>query len=109
MNGVKTLNKKKNKNMNNDENEYGNLFGDWSKRPIDGNEGIAILDRWFESEVWKDICSEADYGCDDSLQLMEDISEHLRNLVFHLENDSNRERVEYELKVFADLIRDYME
>jgi hypothetical protein len=95
--------------MNNDENEYGNLFGDWNERPIEGNEGITILDRWFESPVWRGICDEAETGCDDSLELMEDISEHLRNLIFHLENDSNRERVEYELKVFADLVRDYME
>ena len=87
----------------NDENY--NLYGEWNDRP----EEIDILDTWFESKTWKCICRDADMGDKDSAALMEDISEHLRCLIFHLENDSPKSRIDYELKLFSELVKDFLE
>ena len=92
--------------MKND--EY-NLFGDWNDRPIGDSISIEILDRWFDSEVWDQICEEADYGDEDSVEFMETISNHLANMIFHLEKNSSKSRIDYELKAFSDLVKDYLE
>tara|TARA_B100000700_G_C14375498_1_gene548048 strand:+ start:201 stop:464 length:264 start_codon:yes stop_codon:yes gene_type:complete len=86
-------------------NEYGNLYGPWEDKP----DEIDILDTWFESKAWKCICTDAENGCKDSEELMENISEHLRCLIFHLQNESPKSRVDYELRLFSDRIKDFLE
>lgn len=85
--------------------DYNDIYGDWNDKP----DEIDILDTWFESRAWDCICRDAENGCRDSEELMLNISEHLRCLIFHLQNDSPKSRVDYELKIFSDLIKDFLE
>ena len=66
-----------------------------------------ILDRWFASDTWKQICKDGENGCDDSIQLMEQVNNQLTSLIFHLKNDSNSNRVKYEISWFVDLCDDF--
>lgn len=66
-----------------------------------------ILDRWFASDTWKQICKDGESGCDDSIQLMEQVNNQLTSLIFHLKNDSNSNRVKYEISWFVDLCDDF--
>ena len=66
-----------------------------------------ILDRWFTSEAWSTITTDADQGCPDSLQLMEQVNEQLNSVIFHLKNDSGADRLVYELRYFEDLCDDF--
>jgi hypothetical protein len=67
--------------------------------------GLRMLDEWFASGTWKGICKDANDGDNDSLELMENVSTRLCSLIFQLENNSPRHRIDYEineLKLFID-------
>lgn len=66
-----------------------------------------ILDRWFGSDAWEQIQSDGRSGCKDSLELMEQVNDQLGNLIFHLSNESNAEKILYELDYFHDLCVKY--
>lgn len=66
-----------------------------------------ILERWFASDTWKQICVDGDNGCSDSIHLMEQVNEQLSSLIFHLKNKSSGERVKYEINWFIDLCEDF--
>ena len=92
--------------MSNEEDN--NLHGEWKDQPID-DDRIGLLDSWFQSQAWRNICRDADNGDKDSEELMVAISEHLCNLIFHLDNDSPESRVNYELQLFHDAIKDFLD
>lgn len=66
--------------------------------------GYDILERWFGSVTWTDICNSDD---DDSLELMETINGHLTSLIFHIQNKSAEDRLQYELKFFMELCEQF--
>ena len=66
-----------------------------------------LLERWFASDAWMGISESASDGDEDSLQLMEEVSEQLANLIFHLQNQSGDARVQYELAYFQTLCDDF--
>jgi len=70
-------------------------------------DGHNLINKWFASEAWSQICIDADAGDDDSIELMDEISEDLNNLVFHLQNKSGDNRISYELEKFQSLIDDF--
>ena len=65
------------------------------------------LDRWFESEQWREVMEGAQRGCIDSMELMEEVNEYLTSLVFHLRNGSSEHRIAYELRYFETLCDDF--
>lgn len=71
------------------------------------NTNTRLLDRWFGSDVWREIVDEAETGHEDSMWMMEHVSQHLASLTFHLNNDSGDTRVEYELSFFEELCDDF--
>jgi hypothetical protein len=72
-----------------------------------GEHAAELLDRWFASDTWEQICNDADSGDQDSIELMEQVSWHLTSLSFHLQNDSGQDRVLYEMQYFAQLCDDF--
>ena len=66
-----------------------------------------LLDRWFGSDVWREIVDEAEAGDEDSMWMMEHVSMHLASLTFHLNNESGDARIEYELSFFEELCDDF--
>ena len=84
------------------------MYNDWQDNTDSGLDSLQLLDRWFGSPVWKSICIDADTGCTDSQELMETCSEFLRELVFHLENNSPKSRIDYEMKMFGSVIEPYL-
>ena len=71
-----------------------------------GNE-LEVLDKWFNSEVWADIVASADADCKDSLEVMENVSTHLGNLTWHMQNNSKKTRVDYEIKLLEDYVNQF--
>jgi hypothetical protein len=71
-----------------------------------GNE-LAALDRWFNSEEWAGIVASADADCKDSLEVMEHVSDHLGSLTWHMQNDSPKSRVDYEIKMLENYIKQF--
>lgn len=69
----------------------------------DNIQAHEILERWFQSKVWTQICSDADEDDQDSIELMEEVNERLRNLLFHLGNESGQKRIQYEMNYFLQL------
>lgn len=65
------------------------------------------LDRWFNSKCWNEVVSDADKGCPDSVELMEEVSSQLCSLTWHLKNNSDQDRVDYELNFFSQLCDDF--
>lgn len=68
---------------------------------------VEIIDMWFNSGAWKQICKEADDEDQDSVDLMDEINENLRSLLFHLSNGSGNNRIDYEMKYFQQLCYDF--
>ena len=73
----------------------------------DAEQAVDVMDRWFNSDVWEVICEDADQGDQDSIELMEEISNHLGSLTFHLKNESGHDRVQYEMSYFTKLCDDF--
>ena len=69
--------------------------------------GEVVIDRWFTSDLWKEICRNADDGDEDSQELMEQVNMQLSSLIFHAANNSTVTRIEYELKYFIRLCDDF--
>lgn len=72
-----------------------------------GRCGSQLLERWFGSEAWMGISESASDGDEDSLQLMEEVSDQLASLIFHLHNQSGDARMQYELAYFQALCDDF--
>lgn len=66
-----------------------------------------ILDLWFESSAWEQITKDSMSGCKDSTKLMERVNDQLGSLIFHLSNESNAEKIVYELNYFVNLCNDF--
>lgn len=66
-----------------------------------------VLDLWFSSDAWKQISDDSEKGCKDSIELMERVNDQLGNLIFHLSNESNEQKILYEIKFFVDLCNDF--
>lgn len=66
-----------------------------------------IIDMWFDSDVWKNIVAFADDGDEDSLELMERCNEQLSSLMFHINNNSGKTRIDYEVSYFKKLCLDF--
>lgn len=66
-----------------------------------------LLDLWFASDAWEQITVDASDGCKNSIDLMERVNDQLANLIFHLNNESNSEKIVHELKFFAQLCDDF--
>lgn len=66
-----------------------------------------LIRRWFDSDQWSMVLQHADKGCEDSVELMEEVNDHLGSLIFHLQNESGPSRVQYELKYFDNLCDDF--
>ena len=71
------------------------------------NEHTDGLDRWFESDAWKQITQDADAGDEDSKELMQQVSDQMGNLLFHLHNESSDKKILYELSYFDKLCDDF--
>ena len=69
--------------------------------------GESIIDAWFSSDAWKDIMRDAEQGDQDSEELVDKINDQLVSLIFHMQNGSSQDRLEYELKLFYQLCVDF--
>jgi hypothetical protein len=67
--------------------------------------GQDVLNKWFSSEQWNHIC-ETDEEC--CVELMERVSDHLGSLIFHIQHNSGESRIQYELKFFTDLCKEFV-
>lgn len=85
--------------------EYYNL--PWEEDNNSDDDEHALLNRWFGSPAWSGICDNAESGDTDSLQLMEEVSDQLVSLIFHLNNGSDEPRIQYELNYFSTLCEDF--
>jgi hypothetical protein len=65
-----------------------------------------LIDKWFGSDIWSIIVEQANDGDEESMQLMERVSDQLCSLIFYIRNNSH-ERVRYEMDFFSDLIEEY--
>lgn len=65
------------------------------------------ITRWFDSDQWSMVLDHADNGCNDSVDLMEEVNDHLCSLIFHLKNESGADRVQYELEYFDNLCNEF--
>lgn len=71
------------------------------------NNPHELLDQWFASDAWKSIVQWADDGDEDSTELMERVNDQLASLIFHLENESDPQRIKYEINYFKKLMKDF--
>lgn len=80
------------------------MFNGWA----DNNPPeLEAMDRWFDSDVWSNIVQHADNDCEDSLEVMDTVNEHLGSLVWHMKNQSSKSRIDYEIKQFEKYINQF--
>ena len=65
------------------------------------------LDKWFNSDSWAAIVASADADCEDSLEVMEHVSNHLGSLTWHMQHDSPKDRVDYEIKQLEKYVKQF--
>ena len=82
-------------------------FDEFDSQQYQNNVNMSVIDRWFGSDHWSSICSNADTGCEICLEMMERVSDMLGSLIFHLQNKSGDVRVQYELSQFDDLVNEF--
>lgn len=79
-------------------------YNDWNDSKEDAS---TLLEKWFSSASWEEICTDAETGDKDSISLMEDVNSQLTSLIFHLHNNSGENRIQYELNYFTTLCADF--
>lgn len=72
------------------------MYNNYDDRPLD-LIAMQEIDKFVSSETYNVICREADQGCEDSIKVLEQVSDMMGSLCFHLENKSGKERLDYEL------------
>tara|TARA_R110002110_G_scaffold51016_1_gene150303 strand:- start:464 stop:748 length:285 start_codon:yes stop_codon:yes gene_type:complete len=75
----------------------------------EGNEDIKLLDEWFSGPLWRRVCDEANDGDADSMALMENVNTILASLLFHMQSNTDKHRVDYELTQFRAVIDDFIQ
>ena len=70
---------------------------DWNEEYGAPDETFAQFDRFIKSKLYRKICDDADAGDKDSLEVMEQIADMLSNVCWHLDNESDNGRVDYEI------------
>lgn len=80
---------------------FQHMYGQW------GRDEMKMLDDWFDSEHWANVCALADQGNDSCSELMQRVCDMLGSLIFHLENESGQQRVSYELDQFRKLLSQF--
>ena len=78
-------------------NSNNDMFNGWADNTP---PELEVMDRWFSSDVWNDIVRHADNDCEDSLEVMDTVNDHLASLCWHMKNNSSKSRVDYEIKLF---------
>lgn len=71
------------------------------------SECWSVIDKWFNSDAWNVIVQDAEGDDQDSIDLMEEVSDNLNSLIFHLNNSSGVTRIEYEINKFRQLLFDF--
>jgi len=90
--------------------DWGSSESDESWEDASNNKDIEFLDRFIESEIYKQICLDADMRKDpDSIVFLDSIIIHLDSIMFHINRDSTKDRVDYELLKFRELVKDFLE
>jgi|SaaInlStandDraft_2_1057019.scaffolds.fasta_scaffold279229_1 hypothetical protein len=85
-----------------------NLTPGWEDEPID-SPYTNILDEWFRSDIYKTVVNQAVLGDSDSMELLDQVDSHLDAATFHINNGSDRKRVDYEVEQMANIIRPFLE
>lgn len=83
--------------------QFDNLYGPWN----DDDADLTAVNNWFESDAWNNICMHGEKGDADSLQVMEQVHTMLSSLIFHMKQDNNHTRVQYEIDQFNRLTQEY--
>lgn len=71
------------------------------------SENRSPVEQWFSSDAWESIINSAEDGDQDSVELMEMVNDQLNSLIFHLKNESNQSRIDYELSYFTKLCKEF--
>ena len=74
---------------------------------VEQQDEYNVLDRWFQSDQWRDVLESAQTGCVDSLELIQEVNDHLTSIIFHMKNSTYKQRIMYELKYFETLCDDF--
>ena len=89
--------------MDNYNNDW-NPTNDWNDEYGQADNDFAEFDRFVNSKLYRTICDDADRGDEDSIQVMQQIADVLGNVVWHLEHNSPRSRIEYEIKCMNEYV-----
>ena len=95
--------------MHNNKDEEGSPERDWDDIYGTPDNSFAEFDRFVKSDLYRGICTDADEGDPDSLEIMEKISDMLGNVCWHLENKSDDTRIKYEIKCMNDFVKSWGE
>lgn len=63
-----------------------------------------MIDVFVNSDIYKQICVDADEGDQDSLDMLQYLANMLGSLCFHLSNESGDDRIRYEMKQLSSYI-----
>ena len=72
------------------------------------NPDVEFLDQFISSDIYKTICHDADNGDMDSVELIDEIALHLDSIMWHIEHDTNQDRVDYDLRSFRNFVADFL-
>lgn len=65
------------------------------------------IHKFVSSETYNVICREADEGCEDSIDVLERVSDMMGSLCFHLENKSSGTRIAYECEQIQKFVNSW--
>ncbi len=85
-------------------NEYN--FDEWGEVDHHGEaeKYFSILDKWFASDKYDSIDKAALLGDSDSVEFLRTFDTYLTSAQFHLQNNSSKQRIDYEIKQLAHFV-----
>ena len=84
-------------------------YDDWDDQYGEPDIELVEFDRFIKSDLYRQICDDADDGDEDSITAMDTISEMLVNICWHLENKSPQHRISYEINMITNYVKGWGE
>jgi hypothetical protein len=91
--------------MNNEEN-YNHLYGEFQPS---NDLSFEFIDKWMETDIFSQICEDADSGDEDSIEVIDELNSRIESLMFHIQNESGYERIAYEMNNIRKFVNSFIE
>ena len=82
-------------------------MNNWKDDPY-GMDDLDYINAWLDSDLFTEVCKDAENGDEDSEEVLDTIQFMMENLQFHLDNNTHRKRIDVELHNIKQYMKEWV-